>query len=257
MIQEALEYLNQQAVQAANAEIIQLEVEPNHVYAIRNRENGELKWREAAPATRSHTAFDLSAVIDFAKRFHTPDSPCAVWYSRNAVKCVINEEESRRDHITLPLKPSVPMAKLMELETRSLVIPQAAAVLMLRTTFYNCVPEAFVATIRRLKFRTNDAGSGVVEHGRSSVGRTLESEITGEGALPEYVVFSVPVFHSGFRVDYNVTCALEPIPGQGAFQFIPLPGEIETAFANAEESINVALNTELKESGALIYYGQA
>lgn len=254
MLKEFVESIAGLAVKADTVEIVKPPAEPNHRYAIR-QPNGELSWYTAEPPPRNHTALDLSAVIAFANRFHTPDFPCAAWYSRQMVKCVINDDE-RRDAVTLNLSPSKPMSKLMEFDSRATPIPQSETVLMLRTVFFGCTDPAFIGVIRRLKFRTNESGAGVVEHGRASMGRSLESEVTGEGNIPEYVIFRVPIFESGFSAATTVECALEPIPGTASFKFIPLPGEIERAFAFAEGELKTVLENALAEKEVPVLYGK-
>ncbi len=228
--------------------------EPSGVYYIRDQ-GGELKLVHAEPPYRQHQAGDLSAVVEFAKRFaeNTP----VIWYHRDKVVCVI-DDNNRRDAVTLPLDLSVQVLTLRQWEKNQPYLPQATAVLTLRTVFESCLGMAggLIDVLRKVKFRTTADGSGEVQHGKASVGRAIESEITGAGAIPEYVAFDVPIFGNALAHRGTIRCALEPNPAAGSVAFIPLPGEIEKAVAKAEGEIRDDLGELLGDAKVPVYYGR-
>jgi hypothetical protein len=226
--------------------------EPEHVYWLDAAGDGELKRQEAEPAPRAHTARDLTAVIQFALR-EGAGVP-AVWYSRAGVVC-LTDDGTRRDRVTLPLGFSPQLTRLLEWERTTTPLQQAAAVLALRTLFDGCCDASLLAVLRAVKFETRTGGTGEVQHGKRSIGQSLEASITGADVIPEYTVFRVPLFAAGLPHADSIRCAVEPNPGQASVTFLPLPGMIEAALAAAERAVGLQLADALAEAKVPVYYG--
>jgi hypothetical protein len=250
MLKEALEFLSQQARDGKKVQILKPEAEPKHVYAI-VQEDGSAEWRDAQPQPRAHVAASIQPVIDFASKA----DDAAVWYSRAGVVALI-DNDTRRDRVTLPLSLSPQMVKLLELERASHSFPQPAFVKLLRTTFADCLSTAgnLLDIIRTVKFINNDGGTAVVQQGKTSIGRQIQQEVTGAGALPDYVTLTVPTFAGAFLFRGPVRCALEVNTGDQTFQLLPLPGELEANQAGAEAAIGEVLRAGLGDVPA--YYGR-
>jgi hypothetical protein len=132
---------------------------------------------------------------------------------------------------------------------------QADFVRLLRITFAGCLGPAgnLLEIVRKIQFRVNQAGRSEVQHGKASIGKSLEAELTGAGALPEEVVFQVPIFESGFQDLEMVGCALEVDPQTETFQLIPYPRSIEEALSVAEERLGAELTASLE--GVRVFHG--
>jgi hypothetical protein len=259
MFKEFLEYLSKQAVKAASTKVVKPPGEPAHVYWLDDRQNG-LKQCVAEPTPRNHQASNLKTIIDLAKDFglnsdgeqSVDDNGSAinetvVWYNRNKIVLIANDE-TRRDRVTFNLAISPQLQFLMALEKNKPAWKQAALVLHLRTTLRDCQSacSSFIETIRRLKWTSGEDGGATVQHGKMSVGRSITAQLTGEGNIPEYVVFDTPIFEKGFpEIIGHIECAVEPQPDTQQIQLIPVAGGIERAICDAENRIGARLAEEV------------
>ena len=252
MLKEFIDCISERAVKAAGPFVTPVAAEPEHVYLL----NGVRQIAEPRP--RDHKAMSLQTIVAFAMRdvdSHDGNPP-ATWYSRSGVVLLLSDT-TRRDRVTLALDYSPQLKRLQALEAQPKPFGQRELIFMLRTTFAHCLAPAgnILDVLRCVKWRSKAAADATVQHGKTSIGKTLEQELTGTGALPEYLTLDVPIFASGFpALRGNVELALEPDAATETFQLLPLPGSIETAIADAEARIGAELRAALGE-GAAIYYG--
>jgi hypothetical protein len=260
MLKETIDAIGALAVAASVPRVLPLDLEPDHVYAIADPKSGSLQIRQAVPSPRKHLAASPQAVFELAKQFSMPGHNVALWYHRTGLIALL-DDDTRRDKVTLPLELSPQIKTLQELEKTPRTFKQHEFRKLLRITFCDCLALCpnLIAIIERVKFRVGGQVEAAVGHGKASVGRQLESEVTGTGSIPEYVDLYVPIFASGFSggsfSGCRVRCALEPDAPSESFQLIPLPGQIEEAIAWGESQIaKVIAEADLGESVA-VYHG--
>jgi hypothetical protein len=250
MIQEALEYMKDVGEQSA-ASIITHNAEPPHVYFVRNKD-GTLTRKEADPLPRSHKAADLQAIIEKVVEAKKASEPVEIWFSRKSVTLFIGEH--RRDRVDLALEFSKPLQTLLQWETSKPNLQQAELRKQLRIIFRDCLALAgnLVDIISKVKLVQNSQGDSELTHGRASLGKSIEAQVTGAGTLPEYFQLQVPIFtNPAFAsAQYAIECALEPDPSTGTFQVIPIPNRIEKAIAAGEQRIGIMIGEALKDAGA-------
>lgn len=230
--------------------------EPEGYYSVQSPSGG-ITVVEAKPSHRRHTAFDLTAVVEFAKRY---SDEASIWYSRNGVVCITDDTGDfarRMNRVTLPLLPSVPMSVLQSWEKNTIQLQQEQAVRLMRTTFADCLASAgnLATILANVRFTVNKEQQGEIRQGRSSLGSNLTAQIDGYDKIPDTVTFSVPVFAAGVIHEAPVRCALETYPASGGFAFVPIPGQIESAFWSAEAWIVEQLRAAMNDPDARIYYG--
>ncbi len=225
---------------------------PKGYYRMRD---GEMKV--VPPDRRAHVAKDLTAVIAFSDKEIQGglDTFPSIWYSRKAVVCLI-EDADRRDRVTLPLQFSQQLDWLMSMEKCKKAWGQRELILLLRTLMRPALGSAgnIIDILRGVRFEVQTEGNSVVQHGKSSLGKSLRQEIAGAGAIPEYVTFSPRIWESGFHSQQPIECALEPDAGSQSFQVIPIPGQIEAAIVAAESAIGEALRAACGD--VPVYYGE-
>jgi hypothetical protein len=116
--------------------------------------------------------------------------------------------------------------------------------------------------VRQLRFRQLAESQGVIQHGKSSLGKAIEAELEGAGSLPDQVVLDVPVFQNVPLPSQRVLCALDIDAATEKLALIPLPGCLELALQEVERQIALRLSEGLlseglAESQVPIYYGSA
>jgi hypothetical protein len=252
MLAEFLAKIENLFNKAQGVQVLKPEGEASNRFYLHNHQSGQGEFHDIAAKPRQHAASDLTAVAEFAKA----NEGAAVWYSRNKVVCVADDSTFRRNTITLTLQPSVQVQLLQRLETNQHAYPQKEFVKLLRTTFANNLSGNLLEIVRRVKFRVDQSGESVVAHGKASIGKSVEAELTGAGVLPEYVAFNVPAFASGYQsLNHSVRCALEPDAATQTFQLIPIPGEVERVMCEAEAGIHDSLLSLLDGKDVPVYYG--
>lgn len=205
---------------------------------------GEVERIDKEPEPRKHGLATLESFIELAvavkEQKHGPALP-VIWLGAACVGLVI-DDPTRRDRAELPLE-TTPQFKTLE-GLRGAVLKQADLVRVLRVALAGCLPSgsSLLGLVRNLKFRNDAAGVGNLQHGRESMGKSIEAEVLGTDALPEEVTLHVRVFDlPECRVARPVTCALEIEPHTQTFRLTPLPLQL-----------NEAMEAELSEIEARI-----
>lgn len=256
MFKELVDRIAELAVRANSTTVVNLAAEPDHVYLLA-RPDGTADVRHAGPKPRRHVAGSLDTVVTLAKEHaETSALSAVIWYSRKAIVCLL-DDATRRDQVRFDLQCSKQIETLQVLEGIRKPFKQAELLSLLRVTFAKCLDQTgnLVEILRRIKFRQASAGESVVQHGKSSLGRSVEAELTGTGALPEYVTLHVPIWTNLVVGEQSVQCALEPDAATETFQLIPLPGEIENATQRAERVIYERLLDAVGDAPIAVYLG--
>ncbi len=259
MLKEMIEALAAQAINAAKPQYT--EIDPTKMYAVR-KPDGTIEFIGNRHPWRKHKAKDLETIVAFAERFDS-DPPVdwapAIWYSRHAVTCLIDDDDVRQ-FISVEMLWSEQIAKMIELGQSKPMLSQFDLLYMFRTVFK---PESLtkntglIESLRKMTFSSGSKADVEIGRGKSSVGKSIAVEVTGQTAIPEQVTISVPVFNNAFaRRSHDVLCALEIFENDGKFKLFPLPGEVELAFAEAEANISASLRDLLGTTDVPVYYGQ-
>lgn len=241
MLQEAFKFLFDAGLNSAPG-VVKATAEPEHVYFLRGKD-GTLTRTEAKSAPEKHTALSLQAIVELATR---NDERGQVWYSTGAVTLCFGA--SLRDRTTLSLHLSEPIKQLVSWRDQKPSLAQADLIRTLRTTFRDAMAQAgtLLESLKKVRFNQQSQINAEVGHGKASLGKEIMGEVTGVGAIPEYVTFNMPVFANPcFRsLRASVECALDPDAATGTFRVIPLPGQIEAAI----DAGNAGVGAQLAES---------
>lgn len=253
MLKDALEYMHENGKKSAG-KIVKTDAEPSHIYYIRG-EDGTLTKTEATPfPVIGSKACTLQAVVEKAKGAEVAE----VWYAPAAVVCIYGDA-AKRNRITLDLVYSEPLLALINLKKTKQSLTQPEIIRLMRTTFRDSLSQAgqLIEVLRKVNFKATSEVEGVVQHGKSSLGKQIMGEVTGLGIIPEYVKFNFQMYaNSCFGlIRGTIECALEPDASNGTFQIIPLPGQIEAAQDAALLEIGESLESFLKDSGVKLFHG--
>ena len=256
MLKEFVETLSRQAVLASRAAVIETP-EPDGTYTLA-LPDGTVKNVEAQRPNYDHRPADLQAVVDvFIEWDETKPELAQLWYSRAMVITFCGRDRARLD-----LKPSPQMSMLMKWETQPCPLQQRQMLFALRQTFNGCVSQDILDVLKRVKFENGSVVDSEISNSKTSLGKQLRSEATGCGAIPEWLIFTVPIFESGFKTLGTITCALDVDASQGTFKLVPIAGQVEAVFAAAEAQMGESLKTLLIESSGgtdhseSLFYGQ-
>jgi len=257
MVDEATaKYLVGLGMKLATGTTIKPDSEPEDVYYLQYP-NGAIERKVADPEPRDHNILFVEDMVAFAINHKSDLDSMSIWCSRTGITLILNES-TRRDHVRLPLEKSRQISTLELWNNSTIWLDQTSLVRILRATFSECLPGQVIPAFRRLKFRVNSSGEKVLEHGRSSIGKTLEAELTGESALPEELVFHVPMFNgSNLSIWSHIRCIVDADPHAEKIAIIPQAGQCEGAWLRSESEIAKLIKERIgEESGIHVYCGE-
>lgn len=175
MTKEALALLQETAVKAAAANRLDLPGDGRKAYL---NLGGKVKEIDIPPKVREHQFRRLDDLIDMANLYAENDGRPVVWHDQNGVILVLDDAD-RRDRGTFPLEITPQLQTLMMLEKQQPQMTQKELIRLLRTQLN--LDSAAIAVFRRIDWSTSTAGSGTVERGRESLGRSIEQQVKGAG----------------------------------------------------------------------------
>ena len=198
----------------------------------------------------------VAIVNEFATRNAAPDK-VFVFASMSQVVAVLSEAD-RRETVTFPLATTSSWQVMRSMRGSS-AMTQAAFIDMLRRGLdATYTPPDLLSLVRIVKFKQNESGESNIQTGKASIGRSVQSELTGAGALPEDVRVNVPVWdnvmHDDILRNVDVICALDIDLEQQRFYLRPKAGQIESHERDALDWL-VGLIAEQVSESVSVYAG--
>ncbi len=245
------------AAMAVNAgpRAIELPQEPAGVYGLVSSD-GYVQIVNAKPAPLDNHADDISTLCRVAREFAGKEVAegagiTEIWYCRGRITAVANGKKPEGDTCTLTLSDSPQLSLLRHWDSAGgATLSQAELILLLRTTFYSVAPNDLLPAIRKVKATRANEINQQIENGKVSMSRSTVAEMTGAAAVPEMVTFWVPMFGQAAMQDTQpIKIVIDQQPEQERFKLIVIPGEIESAYAKAEEGIGKRIAKELDSLG--------
>lgn len=210
---------------------------------------GELREVPIPPPRRRWTAGDLDS---FVRLLGDVDTDPIVFITQTnsgfdaaAYLCKHNRDET----VTLNIAPSGAYTALVELHR--CWHDQKTVVQLLRDQLYDAAPAGLIAAMRSLEFGRRNDGSRTIEHGRESLGRSVESEVKAKhGDLPETVQLTLPFFATApfNEFQYRVHVAIDLDATNEKIRFIPRGDELTQELHRAARNIREVIDDELNGS---------
>lgn len=238
MIQEALAYLI--GVGRDNTDFKRT-VAPNGDVLIRSPD-GSITEYPYYPPDRNHVTEDIDSFVSMISQF---GHDTVVMIDREGARAVLHQKD-RRDELLLSLPLSNEWNALARLSKQTL---HKSFVQTLKKDLRDCVDETFIATMQRIDFKRRNDGSRSIEHGKESLGNSVESAVQSAGGeIPEYLRASIPWFaNRDLRKSFEVQCYLQIDSTEEKLTLSSVGSSIETA---GQEALAYA-QQEIRESLAL------
>ena len=150
----------------------------------------------------------------------------------------------RRDKATCLLDRSEQF-EWLENSARKQQFKQHDFIRLLRINLAGCLPgdSGLLALVRNLKWSTSATVTGVVQQGRESMGKQIDSLVNGESAIPEEITLTVPVF-ANYGFEAIIRCAIDVSPAEQVFRLVPYPNQLELAKQGAMAAIRLTLTKQ-------------
>lgn len=212
---------------------------------------GEVLEVIAKPPAIDFLACDIETLGD-----HTT-SNSAIWHRGDQVIAVVDAtSEHRDDRVTLNLMQSSKWTALLfeahkKREHASFI---RFLVLSLRDELDTSAP-GLLGLLRSLNFKTVDAGDGNIQHGKESMGRSVQMEITGANDLPETVTIKLRRW-AKLDIFVEVECLIVLDTETRTLALQPLADATEIAEDDAQRQLHELLVAATEGSVNYGYPGQ-
>ena len=184
MIKEALEYIVE--IVNGSSHVTQIHRTPKNITLVNCK--GVVSNVEKPPIPLDATANDLDSLVALATA-----EKSTVWHNRKGVELVIDSSEGsyRSDRVKWNLSCS---SKFDELRSGKCQCDHKSFVRYIVQNFRDeleSLNPGVLGSLRSLKFATSDTQENDIQHGKESMGRSINREVTGASDLPETVVLEV------------------------------------------------------------------
>lgn len=224
--------------------------EPRDVYYVENPD-GELE-RHVAEKLCQYTLQTPEEFTRFAEAEGDDEKKIVFYNSDHLV--FFHDEEARRDAAYCKLTHTEQFVWLRD-QCKGF-LSQRDMIRLLRITFRGCLSDEtnLLTLVRNLKWSTGDDSAGNFQHGKESLGRAIESKVSGDSSIPEETRLSIPVWNEfGYR--HLVSVAIEIFPADKTFKLTPFPQELDQAILYGLDEIEELLKTS--KQIPKVYRGQA
>ncbi|MCC7333576.1 MAG: hypothetical protein IT422_00675 [Pirellulaceae bacterium] len=202
--------------------------------------NGQLQQWQCPIPLRKHCVFTVADLCLAANKWTSAKpapsvenpkrGPGVVWISSKEVVLVL-DDENRHEYVRLPLDYTERFSAVCKLEPAP-VMDQATLIRLLRREFVSS-PQAttILAAVRKLRFSKHEGGFSTIQHGNESLGRTIETEVAGAEAIPDYMGLQTQIFANEGEQENTVGIGfdLEVDVQAQKFRLKPLPDAIRAA----------------------------
>lgn len=198
-----------------------------------------------SPPVRSYTVLDFNSFVSVVRAVAI-DTQAIVFVNADGAYCYFDELE-RSDHVRLPFVRSRAYDAMLALGEKR---DQRTVITMLREQLANCIDPGFLSIVRRLDFKRRNDGANNLQHGRESLGKSVEQVVQSEqGEIPEYITASFPLWNvRGFASTVTVGYAVSIDIAVEQLSLKPVGEQLVNAIAEATELFAVSLLNAFTES---------
>jgi len=203
------------------------------------------------PDPRAHTLCGLEDVLAVLRDSGMAPRP-SVFHDAAAVVVYLDRDD-RREGVRMPLKTTAKFQAAMgwkcDGEPREILRK-------LRQAFGSSVPSAAIAALRKLDFTRTNAGSTKVEHGRESLGKSVEAAVQQADSVPEFFHLVLPVYSNPWLRDISASIRVDVYLNvlEQTLGLEVHPDELETAIQQAQARLHEAIVTQFPD--VPIFYGK-
>lgn len=256
-LKNAIKEIQETAVKAARKQVVCPDAEPSHVYFMLN-ESGEYERTLAAARPRRHQFDKIDDLLLFSRDRDNPhEAVPTIWCSADGVELLLDSND-RRDSAFIRFDLTA-LARAVAVAGPTICAPRdpKAFLRLLLVTLAGALPpeSTLVALIRDTKWSVGSSGNANVQHGKESMGREVEAEVSaGAGAIPEQVLLSFPLF-KGLTQRVTINCALEIDPHDQTLWLTPFPDACDNEIDRVVSEIATYMRKELDASECPVYLG--
>lgn len=204
------------------------------------------------PAPDRHSIHEsLDSFLGYvAAEGHGPD----IFVGDDSLVAVLDSDD-RRETAELELVTSDRFDVLNDLADEFFTAKSATH--LLRFRLYGPHADPLIAALRQVDFTRTSSGSSTVQHGRESLGRSVEAAVQQAYKVPDSFRVRVPVWrtHGMEQFEVEVSVRVHIDLDNNGFRFIPLSDELAAGVFAARSAVRDVVANTLKMDGS-VYIGR-
>lgn len=219
MLRDALEFLFRAGAESSAAKLTEL---PDGT-SLLTKPGGETERVTAQLPARDHLFFELASFIAAVEFYavKSGDQP-VVWVHSTAVVAVLDDDDQRRHSLKMALTYSDQYAAIRNNSGDSFT--QSALIKWLKANF--ALDIKLLAALRKVDFTRTGSGNSSREHGRETLGRSVEAAVQGTEEIPESFTVNIPAYsNSGLRAKFPMELRINIDVENHEFELFAGPNE--------------------------------
>lgn len=241
MIREAIQEIAALARKSAAVEVV--EIIKLEKVAVRRGDAVEI--HDIPPPRRKASLRGLQDLVAIIVDRTIAPAP-EVYYDRTAVSVLLDRND-RRAVVVCQLQKTERWARLESLAAGVKFTPKEA-IRLFRFELPSVGSQRLIDALRKVDFERKGTGASTVQHGRESLGKSVEIVVQQADQIPESIRIEIPVFSNpGLRFSASVEVGIYVDLEREAIEIRPLADEIESGIEAAQAQIALALNEELDD----------
>lgn len=202
MLGDALKYLVGIGRETAKVEFHHHPKFPTRIWV---QHGPELKAEDAPAPLREHKLLGYDDLVSAMKDKEIATNP-EIYVAGGRIVALLDREE-RRSVVVVDLVESKRLQLCRAIEAQPRTMHPRDAVKMLRLELHGGKHETIIQSLSQVDFTRNSIGRSHVEHGRESLGKSVEASVQQADKVPKEFIVGVPVWtNNGFtRYAVNIT----------------------------------------------------
>lgn len=245
MLKELLEYVVGLSL-AGQRPIIEKNLIPNrNAVAVWNEEEGQFYFLDDLPAPRKHVVTTLGSLAEAVGLYHY--ATATAWVGLQHIFVLlddIGEGQLRKNQIAVEVFCSPIFQQLSDLDDESEFSQKSFVDLIRRNLKPSVITPDLDFAVMNLKWESHQTTEGSFAVQKSTMGKTISSEVKGEQAIPlEVTVGFCPFPSLDFSSSVKVDCSIRVDSAEQTISMKPLPGSVEMAKAAAVDQLREHVRT--------------
>lgn len=278
MLREAIDRVADLATKASAAAILPIDGDKEKVVIACNGDLITHELPKRLTPARDHNVLTLDDIVEVVKNhghFEMLPVPtegdtgkayraATIWHTFGKVTALLNNPyityPNKTDRVSMGLTISPPFERLTRFDQQPTArhFDQKALIRLLKIDLGDYGEfDALIGVLRNIKFTAQQGGDSNVQHGRESMGRTIDAAVTGADAIPESFDVVCPVYVNPDLVEITakIKCHLEIDVPEQIFVVTPSPADLLAAKQHIHEIIGDKLQELLGDYDAPVYFG--
>ena len=210
--------------------------------------DGSVREVERLATLQSYKTEDFDSFVSLLSSASTQQLVCI---QTNRVVGYFDKKD-RREKVELMLDSSAECKALFDLSSFT---SHKEAVHIVRDMLFDAAPPDLLPSLRSVDFTRRNDGSKSVEHGRESLGRSVEETVQSKsGQLQEFYEFNFPIYRiepfSGFQC--HISTSLDTDVTNEKVRFLPHRDDFYKAFDRASKFVRKELEAVLPSEAEVL-----